>query len=81
MGAVSKVAKNLTGENEKRKAEEAARRKAEAEKIKRQNQLNEQMRAAGESQAASRRARRGGLLETASVVGGEQTLGSGANLG
>lgn len=81
MGAVSKVAKNLTGENEKRKAEEAARRKAEAEKIKRQNQLNEQMRTAGESQAASRRARRGGLLETASVVGGEQTLGSGANLG
>lgn len=80
MGAVTKVVKKATGEEAKRRAEEMAR-KAEAEKIKRQNQLNEQMRTAGESQAASRRARRGGLLETASVVGGEQTLGSGANLG
>lgn len=73
--------RKLTGEDEKRKAEEAARR-AEAERIKMANERNEQMREAGESQASSRRARRrGGLLETASVVGGEQTLGSGANLG
>lgn len=69
--------RKLTGEDEKRKAEEAARR-AEAEKIK---MRNEQMREVGESQASSRRARRrGGLLETASVIGGEQTLGSGTNL-
>lgn len=73
--------RKITGEDEKRKAEEAARR-AEAERVKMANERNEQMREAGESQASSRRARRrGGLLETASVVGGEQTLGSGANLG
>ena len=73
--------RKITGEDEKRKAEEAARR-AEAEKVKMANERNEQMRSAGESQASSRRARRrGGLLETASVIGGEQTLGSGANLG
>lgn len=72
--------RKLTGEDEKRKAEEAAR-KAEAERTKMKNERNEQMRAAGESQASSRRARRrGGLLETASVIGGEQTLGSGTNL-
>lgn len=72
--------RKLTGEDEKRKAEEAAR-KAEADRIKMTNERNEQMRTAGESQASSRRARRrGGLLETASVVGGEQTLGSGTNL-
>jgi hypothetical protein len=72
--------RKLTGEDEKRKAEEAAR-KAEADRVKMANERNEQMRSAGESQASSRRARRrGGLLETASVIGGEQTLGSGTNL-
>jgi hypothetical protein len=84
MGAVSKVVKKATGEyaktEAKRRAEELAR-KAEAEKVKRQNQLNEEMRRGGEVQASAQRARRrGGLLETASVVGGEQTLGSGTGL-
>jgi hypothetical protein len=80
MGAVSKVVKKATGEEAKKRAEELAR-KAEAEKVKRQNQLNEEMRRGGEVQASAQRARRrGGLLETASVVGGEQTLGSGTAL-
>ena len=80
-GTVRKVVDKATGEEAKRRAEEMAR-KAEAEKIKMANERNEQMREAGESQASSRRARRrGGLLETASLFGGEQTLGSGANLG
>ncbi len=80
MGAISKVAKKVTGEEAKKRAEELAR-KAEAEKVKRQNQLNEEMRRGGEVQASAQRARRrGGLLETASVVGGEQTLGSGTAL-
>jgi hypothetical protein len=80
MGAISKVAKKVTGEEAKKRAEELAR-KAEAEKVKRQNQLNEEMRRGGEVRASAQRARRrGGLLETASVVGGEQTLGSGTAL-
>jgi|688.fasta_scaffold03003_39 hypothetical protein len=81
MGAISNAVKKVTGEEAKRKAEELAR-KAEAEKVKRQNQLNEEMRRGGEVQASAQRARRrsGGLLETASVVGGEQTLGSGTAL-
>ena len=80
MGAVSGAVKKFTGEEAKRRAEELAR-KAEAEKVKRQNQLNEEMRRGGEVQASAQRARRrGGLLETASVVGGEQTLGSGTAL-
>jgi hypothetical protein len=80
MGAVTKVVKKGLGEEAKKRAEELAR-KAEAEKVKRQNQLNEEMRRGGEVQASAQRARRrGGLLETASVVGGEQTLGSGTGL-
>ena len=79
-GTVRKVVDKATGEEAKKRAEELAR-KAEAEKVKRQNQLNEEMRRGGEAAASSVRARRrGGLLETASVVGGEQTLGSGTGL-
>jgi sRNA-binding protein len=75
------VVRKVTGEDEKRKLEEAAR-KIEAEKLKEKNERNEQMRTAGEAAASSVRARRrrSGLLETASVIGGEQTLGSGTAL-
>jgi hypothetical protein len=75
------VVRKVTGEDEKRKLEEAAR-KIEAEKLKEKNERNEQMRTAGEAVASSVRARRrrSGLLETASVIGGEQTLGSGTAL-
>jgi hypothetical protein len=75
------VVRKVTGEDEKRRMEEAAR-KAEAERVKAKNERNEQMRTAGEAAASSVRARRrrSGLLETASVIGGEQTLGSGTAL-
>ena len=72
--------RKITGEDEKRRMEEAAR-KSEAEKVKAKNESEQKLRMAGEAAASSVRARRrGGLLETASVVGGEQTLGSGAGL-
>jgi hypothetical protein len=72
--------RKITGEDEKRRMEEAAR-KAEAERVKAKNESEQKSRMAGEAAASSVRARRrGGLLETASVVGGEQTLGSGAGL-
>ena len=72
--------RKLTGEDEKNRMEEAAR-KAEAERVKAKNESEQKSRMAGEAAASSVRARRrGGLLETASVVGGEQTLGSGAGL-
>ena len=72
--------RKITGEDERRRMEEAAR-KAEAERVKAKNESEQKLRMAGEAAASSVRARRrGGLLETASVVGGEQTLGSGAGL-
>jgi hypothetical protein len=75
------VVRKVTGEDEKRKLEEFGR-KVEAERVKEKNERNEQMRTAGEAAASSVRARRrrSGLLETASVIGGEQTLGSGTAL-
>jgi hypothetical protein len=73
--------RKLTGEDEKKRMEEFGR-KVEAERVKAKNESEQKSRMAGEAAASSVRARRrrGGLLETASVVGGEQTLGSGAGL-
>lgn len=80
-GAVSGVQKALdtiSGKEAERRREAAER--ARIEKANAQAALDAAQRTKGEAEAASRRARRGGLLSTASVVGGEQTLGSGPNL-
>lgn len=82
MGAVTGLVKKGLAEV-KGKTEEQAREAAERARIERRNAqiaLDAAQRTKGEAEAASRRARRGGLLNTASVVGGEQTLGSGPNL-
>jgi hypothetical protein len=71
--------RKVSGEDEKNRMEEAAR-KAEAERVKAKNESEQKLRMAGEAAASSKRARRGGLMGTASVTGGEQTLGSGPNL-
>jgi hypothetical protein len=82
MGGVATVAKKAF-DDVRGKTEERAREAAEKARIEKRNAqaaLDTAQRTKGEAEAASRRARRGGLLSTASVVGGEQTLGSGPNL-
>lgn len=61
---------------EMRAQQEAAR--AEREKLRLQKQ--DELRLAAEARAAKRRTRRGGLLQSANVISGDQTLGSGNNM-
>ncbi len=77
-GTVQKALDLATGKEAERRREAAER--ARIEKQNAQEALNAAQRSKGEAEAASRRARRGGLLSTASVTGGEQTLGTGPNL-
>lgn len=78
VGTVNKALDTISGKEAERRREAAER--ARIEKKNAQEALNAAQRTKGEAEAASRRARRGGLLSTASVVGGEETLGSGPNL-
>jgi hypothetical protein len=76
MGGAVSVVKKALGDD----PVDEARKRASALAAERKKVEDETLRRAGEAAASSKRARRGGLMGTASVTGGEQTLGSGPNL-